>query len=146
VKNRNSDYSTQPQFFSDAHLTFTNPLEQNQIGFGDYLIIDKAWSESGGPAFVIALHITYIESNNFNMYVKHNLSISSPGNQSDPAGKFQEALHSMLQFANQTPSLDQSTLGFKEYIRIYNNKHYPGLGIPKKLSMMHHIETINNYL
>ena len=80
------------------------------------------------------------------MYVKHSLSTSNPNDQSDPAGKFKEALKAMLAFANQTPSLDQNTLGFQEYIKINNNKTYHGLGIPKKLSMMHHIETINNYL
>ena len=146
AKARNADYSSIPQFFSDAHLTYKTPLTQNQIGFGDYLTVDDTWSTSGGPAFVIALHITYIENSNNNMYVKHSLSTSNPNDQSDPAGKFKEALKAMLAFANQTPSLDQNTLGFQEYIKINNNKTYHGLGIPKKLSMMHHIETINNYL
>lgn len=146
AEKRNADYSTQPQFFSDAHLTYTTPLVQNQIGFGDYLTIDDTWSTTGGPAFVIAVHITHIESSNSNMYVKHSISTSNPDDQSNPAGKFQEALNTMIQFANQTPSLDQNTLGFQEYINIYNRKSYHALGVPKKLSMMHHIETINNYL
>lgn len=146
AQKRNADYSMQPQFFSDAHLTYKTPLVQHQIGFGDCLTIDNIWSTSGGPAFVIAVHITYIDNSNLNMYVKHSLSMSNPNDQSNPAGKFQEALNAMIQFANQTPSLDQNTLGFQQYIDIHNNNHYPGLGIPKKLSMMHHIETINNYL
>ncbi|UKA24789.1 sce7725 family protein [Photobacterium damselae subsp. damselae] len=143
---RNADYSRAPQFFSDAHETYTAPLIQHQIGFGDFLTIDDAWSTSGGPAFVIALHITYIEQLNSNMYVKHSLSTKSPNDQSDPAGKFKEALQEMINFANITPSLDQNTLGFQEYINIHTNGTYHGLGVPKKLSMMHHIETINNYL
>ena len=146
AKNRNADYSIQPQFFSDAHLTYQTLSIQGQVGFGDCLTIDNTWSTSGGPAFVIALHITYIDNSNLNMYVKHSLSTSNPNDQSNPAGKFREALDAMIQFANQTPSLNQNTLGFQEYINIYNTNHYPGLGIPKKLSMMHHIETINNYL
>ncbi|MFA0487225.1 MULTISPECIES: sce7725 family protein [Vibrio] len=146
AKKRNADYNTTPQFFSDAHLTYKTPLVQHQIGFGDYLTIDDAWSTSGGPAFVIALHVTYIDGNSQNMYVKHSLSTSNPNDQSDPAGKFKEALQAMIQFANQTPSLDQNTLGFQQYITIFNNKTYHGLGVPKKLSMMHHIETICNYL
>lgn len=141
---RNADYSRIPQFFSDAHVTYTTPLIQYQIGFGDFLTIDDAWSTSGGPAFVIALHITYITQTNSSMYVKHSLSTKSPNDQSDPAGKFKEALQEMINFANVTPSLDQNTLGFQEYINIHNNGTYHGLGVPKKLSMMHHIETINN--
>ncbi|EPJ3740254.1 sce7725 family protein [Proteus mirabilis] len=141
---RNADYSRTPQFFSDAHSTYINPLIQHQIGFGDFLTIDDVWSTTGGPAFVIALHITYITQSNSSMYVKHSLSTKSPNDQSDPAGKFKEALQEMINFANVTPTLDQNTLGFQEYINIHNNGTYHGLGVPKKLSMMHHIETINN--
>ena len=145
-KSRNADYSRTPQFFSDAHNTFMTPLITNQIGFGDFLTIDDAWSTGGGPAFVVALHITYIDSGNKNMYVKHSLSTKNPNDQSDPAGKFQEALQEMITFANTTPSLNQNTLGFQEYLNIHARKKYHGLGVPKKLSMMHHIETINNYI
>jgi hypothetical protein len=145
-KQRNADYSRSPQFFSDAHITHSQPLIQHQIGFGDFLTIDNTWSTSGGPAFVIALHITYIDESNYNMYVKHSLSIKNPNDQSDPAGKFKEALLEMISFANSTPSIDQNTLGFQEYLSIQQSGKYPGLGVPKKLSMMHHIETINNYL
>lgn len=145
-KPRNADYSRAPQFFSDAHVSYVTPMIQHQIGFGDFLTIDDAWSTSGGPAFVIALHITYIEQSNSNMYVKHSLSTKNPNDQSDPAGKFKEALQEMIDFANATPSLDQNTLGFQEYIKIHVNGTYHALGVPKKLSMMHHIETINNCL
>lgn len=147
AKPRNADYSALPQFFSDAHLTYHKPLVKNQIGFGDYLTIDDTWSTSGGPAYVVALHITYIDkSNNGNMYVKHCLSISNPNDQSDPAGKFKEALKELINFAGMTSDLDKSTLGYQQYVIINNNRSYHGLGIPKKLSMMHHIETINNFL
>ncbi|REG79368.1 sce7725 family protein [Marinomonas pollencensis] len=145
-KKRNADYSRTPQFFSDAHLTFKQPLIQHQIGFGDFLTIDNVWSTSGGPAFVIAIHITFIDNSNKNMYVKHSLSIKNPNDQSDPAGKFKEALQEMIDFANAKPSIDQNTLGFQEYINIHQNRSYPGLAVPKKLSMMHHIETIANFL
>ncbi|PXA72936.1 sce7725 family protein [Vibrio sp. 11986-1-5] len=146
AKPRNADYSRTPQFFSDAHVTYKKPLIQNQIGFGDFLTIDDSWSTSGGPAFVIALHITYIDESNSNMYVKHCLSTKNPNDQSDPAGKFKEALKELIDFANMTPSLNQNTLGFQEYLKIHKNGTYHGLGVPKKLSMMHHIETLNDYL
>lgn len=146
AKDKNANYNSIPQFFSDAHKTYNVPLVQNQIGFGDYLIIDNVWSTSGGPAYVVALHITYIENSNANMYVKHSLSTTNPSSQSDIAGKFREALNEMIYFANQTPSLNQNTLGFQEYIDIHNRKSFHALGIPKKLSIMHHLETISNYL
>lgn len=146
AKVRNADYSRTPQFFSDAHVTYKKPLIKGQVGFGDFLTIDDTWSTSGGPAFVIALHITYIDESNDKMYVKHSLSTKNPNDQSDPAGKFKEALKELIDFANVTPSLDQNTLGFQEYLKIHKVGTYHGLGVPKKLSMMHHIETLNNYL
>lgn len=147
AKTRNADYSRAPQFFSDAHLSYKTPLINGQIGFGDFLTIDDTWSDTGGgPAFVIALHLTYIHTTNNNMYIKHSLSTKSPNDQSDPAGKFKEALQEMISFANATPSVNQNTLGFQEYIKINNQGTYHGLGVPKKLSMMHHIETLNNFL
>ena len=146
AKERNADYSRTPEFFSDSHITYKKPLIQNQIGFGDFLTVDERWSRSGGPAFVIALHITYIDNSNQNMYIKHSLSTKNPNDQSDPAGKFKEALKEMIDFAKITPGFDKNTIGFQEYINIYTNGTYHGLGVPKKLSMMHHIETLSNYL
>ncbi|MBP2699927.1 sce7725 family protein [Photobacterium lucens] len=146
AKSRNADYSNTPQFFSDAHLTFTKPLVEHQVGFGDYLTIDETWTTGGGPAFVIALHITYIDNDTTHMYVKHSVSISNPGDQSNPAGKFREALEELIKFSHITPSLNKNTLGFQEYVIIHQNGNYPGLGVPKKLSMMHHIETISDFL
>jgi hypothetical protein len=82
------------------------------------------------------------------MYVKHSLSTSDSDRQINPAGKFREALTELISFARQTPSIDQNTLGFQGFLACYNDPSnpFPGFGIPKKLSMMHHMETLSNYL
>lgn len=144
-QSRNADYPTHPYIFSDAHLTYTN--NPNMIGFGDYQIVGESFSESGGPARAVALHITYIDaaSNNL-MLIKHCVSVSNNGTTTGTAAKFLEALNDLINFANATPSVDQSTLGFKAFLSLYNRQHYPNLGPAKENSIMHHIETINNYL
>ncbi|PTB33066.1 sce7725 family protein [Photobacterium phosphoreum] len=146
AQRRNADYSEIPQFFSDAHLTFRSNLIANQIGFGDYATIDDIWSTSGGPAYVVALHLTYLNNSNNYLYVKHSKSTSNSNRVTDPAGKFVEALRSLIEFSNQTVDIDKNTLGYQGYVSIYNEQRFPGLGIPKKLSAMHHLETISNYL
>ena len=80
------------------------------------------------------------------MYVKHCISVTGTDNQSNPGGKFLEALHLLVTFANNTPSVNQNTLGFQGFLNLYQRKHFPGLGIPKKLSMMHHLETLSDLL
>ncbi len=142
-KKRNADYPIAPAFFSDAHLTYNNGMRPNQIGFGDFLTIDERWSESGGPAYVVAIHSTYIDNN---MYVKHCISVTGSNNQYDPGGKFLEALQLLITFANNTPSLNQNTLGFQGFKDLHQQRHYPGLGVSKKFSMMHHLETLSNFL
>ena len=45
--------------FSDLHVTFE---EEKMNGFGDFLIVGDDYSESGGPAYAVAIHLTFIES------------------------------------------------------------------------------------
>jgi Txe/YoeB family toxin of Txe-Axe toxin-antitoxin module len=41
---------------------------------------------------------------------------------------------------------DINTYGLNELIKHYRNETYPGLGTVKKLSIMHHIELMSQYL
>jgi hypothetical protein len=143
LKPRNADYPIAPVFFSDAHLTYNNGVLPNQIGFGDFLTMGEKWSEGGGPAYVVAVHISYIDNY---MYVKHCISVSGSDNQQDSGSKFLEALQFQVTFANNTISVDQNTLGFQGFLDLYKRKHFSGLGVSKKLSMMHHLETISEFL
>jgi hypothetical protein len=56
-KKRNADYDpVEP--FSDLHATFT---DEGMDGFGDFLIVGDEYYESGGPAYAIAIHLTFID-------------------------------------------------------------------------------------
>jgi len=60
----------------------------------------------------------------------------------DPAGKFEEALEKLME----SSLIDKNTFAYNELKRFYDNKAYSGLGVVKKLSIMHHIELIFRYL
>jgi hypothetical protein len=142
---RNADYPLPPYVYSDAHL-MVNQLP-NIIGFGDYQIIGEPFSESGGPARAVALHITYIEPNNRNlMHIKHCVSTTDSGTTSNTAIKFLEALDGLIAFANSTPAVDQTTLGFIKFRDLYSRRHYPNLGPAKEHSVIHHMESIIRFL
>ncbi|PKG40363.1 sce7725 family protein [Psychromonas sp. Urea-02u-13] len=143
-QSRNADYPTGQYHFSD---TINTHIQQpNTIGFGDYQMVGEPYSEKGGPARAVAIHITFIDSPSNSITIKHCVSTSNSGTTTYTAQKFLEALDQLILFANQNPQLDQSTTGFQEFVDLHARRHFPNLGPVKENSMMHHIETITNYL
>ena len=56
-RRRNRDYEpVEP--FSDLHATFE---DEGMDGFGDFLIVGDDYSEGGGPAYAVAIHLTFID-------------------------------------------------------------------------------------
>jgi len=140
-KQKNSAY--QPlEFFSDLHITYE---DEGMNGFGDYLTVGDEYSEGGGPAYAIAIHLTFFDPDQDNgMYVYHFVSdrIDTP---TDPAGKFSEALKKLVQKLDAPNSKILKTKAALEFKDIYESGHFPGLGYVKKLSMQHHIETMADF-
>lgn len=136
---RNSDYQNLPdEFFSDAHLLFS---QHDFIGFSDYSIIGEEYSEAGFAPYAVAIHIVYFDEHS-NLRVKHFVSADND-DISDPANKFYQALAQLIAWA-QTQKI--TTVGLSEFERIFNEQSYPGLGVVKKLSIMHHLELMSQYL
>ncbi len=137
---KNSNYPPS-EHFSDLHLTYS---DEGVDGFGDYLMVGDDYSESGGPAYAVAIHVTYLDPEN-DMFIYHFISdrTDSP---TDPGGKFLEALAKMIKELKKPNSPIFKSKACMEYMKLYNEKHYPGLGYVKKLSMQHHIELIAHFL
>jgi hypothetical protein len=138
---RNRDYERfEP--FSDLHATF---LDEGMDGFGDFLMVGDDFSESGGPVYTVAIHLTFIDPDQDNsMYIYHFKS-KSQDTPKDPAGKFGEALTEMIKTLNRPDSKVLETDAVKEFRTLHEQGHFPGLGYVKKLSMSHHIETMADY-
>ncbi len=129
------------EHFSELHITFP---DEGMNGFGDFLIVGEDYSESGGPAWAIAIHLTYLAQDE-NMFIYHFISdqTDSPTN---PGGKFLEALKKMVDEGSKPDTDIYKSRAYLKYIDLFNKQHYPGLGFAKKLSMQHHIELIAHFL
>lgn len=141
-KRKNREYPPVEKF-SDLHLTYS---EEGAAGFGDFLIVGDEFSESGGPAYAVAIHLTFIDATkDEEMYIYHFVSDRSD-TPTDPAGKFAEALEKLVREVRRRGSQIMKTEAVKEFLDLYERKHFPGLGYVKKLSMKHHLETLAIYL
>ena len=128
--------------FSDLHVTFE---ELGMDGFGDFLIVGADYSDGGGPAYSVAIHLTCIDpSKDDAMFIHHFKSIryETP---TDPAGKFAEALDNLAAEVNSEGTNILRTNAVQEFLSLRDSGHFPGLGYAKKLSMNHHIETLAAY-
>lgn len=135
---RGKDYPDN-EAFSELHLTYS---EMDLQGFGDFLIAGNEYSETGGPAYTVAIHLTYLDEDDLmNIYHFKSDRTDTP---TDPAGKFSEALHKLIQKADEDERIYQGK-AYEKYKKFYDEGHYPGLGFVKKLSMQHHIETLANF-
>jgi hypothetical protein len=142
VVRRNRDHPD-VELFSDLHITYP---DEGTDGFGDFLTVGDEFYETGGPAYAIAIHITFIDPENDGaMYIYHFKS-ERQDSPVDPAGKFAEALKAMIKKLDEPGSKVFETEAIKEFRLLHAKRHYPGLGSVKKLSMQHHIETLADYL
>jgi hypothetical protein len=143
-RRKNADYAkNSPEKFSELHITYG---DLGMVGFGDFLVVGDVYSEGGGPAYAVAIHLTYIDPDNDGvMYIYHFVSTTND-TPTDPAGKFAQALKKLIDKLDAGDSKLLETSAIKEFRDLYSKKHFPGLGYVKKLSMKHHIETLADYL
>jgi hypothetical protein len=139
---RNADYPAMEEF-SDLHVTYG---DLGMTGFGDFLIVGDVYSEGGGPAYAVAIHLTFIDPDKDDvMYIYHFVS-DTKDTPTDPAGKFAQALAKLIAKLDSGTSHILETDAIKEFREFQAKGHFPGLGYVKKLSMKHHIETLADYL
>jgi DNA repair photolyase len=137
---KNSDYPPS-EHFSDLHITYE---EEEMDGFGDFLIVGDEYSDTGGPAYAVAIHLTYLDDEK-NMFIYHFLS-NQNDSPIDPGGKFLEALAKLIRELTKPNSSIFMSEACKEYQSLFAKQHFPGLGHVKKLSMQHHVELIAKFL
>jgi hypothetical protein len=140
-RRRNRDYPlVEP--FSDLHVTFR---DEGMDGFGDFLIVGDEYAETGGPAYAVAIHLTFIDpTKDSAMFIYHFVS-ERQDTPTDPAGKFAEALGAMMRKLAEPDHHIFESSAVAEFRDLHARGHFPGLGYLKKLSMKHHIETLNAY-
>lgn len=141
-RRRNADQPT-VELFSDLHVTYD---EEDMDGFGDFLIVGDEYTEGGGPAYAVAIHLTFIDPDEDEvMYIYHFVS-TTKDTPTDPAGKFAQALEKLIKKLDDGTSNLFESSAIKEFRDLHKKGHFPGLGYVKKLSMNHHIETLADFL
>ena len=143
-RTRNAEYSHEPTAFSDLHLTYRTDFKMT--GFGDFLTVGSEYAESGGPAYAIALHLSYIDPSRQNEMFVHHFVSDRQESPADPAGKFLEALQKLATEVERQDGPITRTSAVEEFLSLYKERRYPGLGYVKKLSMQHHVETLEAFL
>lgn len=130
------------EFFSDLHATFK---DEGMSGFGDFLIVGDNYSDSGGPAYTVAIHLTFIDYDKDDEMHIHHFKSDRQDTPTNPAGKFAEALAKLVQTLNSNTNKIFESRAIGEFRQLHARGHFPGLGYVKKLSMNHHIETLAHY-
>lgn len=137
----NREYpKTEP--FSELHVTYQ---EEGMRGFGDYLIVGDEYLESGGPAYAVAIHLTYIDHQQADQMFIHHFVSNKVDTPKDPAGKFKEALDKLARECERPETQVLKTAAVVEFLDLHKQKHFPGLGYIKKLSMLHHVQTLADF-
>lgn len=137
---RNVDYQNNTdEFFSDWHREYS---EEGYRGFSDYSIVGSEYSESGFAPKAVAIHIVYLSSED-DLRVHHFVSENNIDS-NDTAGKFGEAVAKIKQWC--TEHKIQETRGLKAFYDYCDTGRYPGLGVVKKCSIMHHLELMSKRL
>lgn len=141
-RRRNRDHPD-VEFFSDLHVTYP---DDGMVGFGDFLTVGDDYIEGGGPAYAIAIHLTFIDPDQDNAMFIYHFKSTRMDTPADPAGKFAEALEKLVNVVDAPGSKIHLTDAIREFKELHRKGHFPGLGYVKKLSMQHHIETMAGYL
>lgn len=141
-RQKNADYP-ELESFSDIHLTYD---DDGFNGFGDFLIVGDQYSESGGPAYAVAIHVTFIDPEKDDVMYVHHFVSDTKDTPTDVAGKFGEALQKLINTLDSSQNKIKETSAITEFRELHKKQHFPGLGYVKKLSMKHHIETIADYM
>lgn len=153
---RNVDYRDHLEdFLTEEHL---HSINEGHVGFSDYSIVGPRYSTKGFMPQVVALHLPYFklesiddQQNGEQIWIRHFTSEDFDENgrrfsDRDVAGKFGSALKNMIDWVDRSNDDRLDTTGLSEYRNLLQNERYPGLGVAKKLSIMHHIEMINSFL
>lgn len=139
-QSKNTEYINIPfEVFSSDYLYYD---DEGCLAFSDYQAIGKDYSEGGGAAYAVAIHLTFKDVDKEDIQIGHFVSDSNDGPE-NPALKFFEALEKLIDFAEKK-NID--SLGIRKFREYHYNQGYPGLGVVKKLSIMHHIELVQSLI
>lgn len=137
---KNADYlHVNSEFFSNDYMYYAGEGFQ---AFADYLTIGADYVEGGMLPYAVSIHLTYKDKTSGEIWIKHFTSDSND-DYSDTPGKFGEALDKLIDFID---SEGLNTMACEQFRDYHSRGAFPGLGVVKKLSIMHHIQLIQDLI
>lgn len=128
------------EFFSDAHLYFAT---DGFVGFSDYGISGAQYVEKGYPQKRLSFHVVYLDYFG-SLRIKHFASTSNDDFQHLPE-KFLEAGEQFMAWVDRYQEATYISPFLKELYQLVEQKHFPGMGVLKKLTMAHQLATMSFY-
>lgn len=126
---------SEPSLFTDDNVYFAT---DQFAGFADYLTIGGGWSEGGSSPRAVVIHLTYQDATDRSIWIRHFCSQSN-SDTADTAGKFGEAVRSLVEWADANKLSNPALESFRRYA---TQEAYPGLGMIKKLSIQNHLYVV----
>lgn len=138
---RNADYRDEPdEFFTDDHHFYS---DDGYVGFSDYSIVGSAYSEGGFRPRAVALHVMY-KHHDGSLFVHH--AVSNDLDFSDAAQLYYSALENLFSWVDSLECEVTSTYGLQCLRDSLDEGTFPGLGMAKRWTIMHHLELISNLM
>ena len=136
---RNSNFlSIECHRFSEEHKYY---LEDNYNGFSDYTVLSSNFIEGGSTPRAVVIHFTYMNDQG-QIWIRHFTS-NSNDTIADVQGKFGEAAMKAVEYCRAQQLQNSAIAELEEY---FDEGHYPGLGMVKKISIKNHLIVVANYL
>ncbi len=136
---RNSDFlNIEGHRFSEEHLYFE---DEGYRGFSDYTVLPSEFSDGGSTPRAVVIHLTYLNGQN-QIWIRHFTSDSNDSI-ANVQGKFAEAAGKAVAYCRENQLTNSAILELESY---FDNEHYPGLGMVKKISIKNHLLIVGEYL
>ncbi len=136
---RNSNFlQIESHRFSEEHKYYS---DDNYNGFSDYTVISSAFIEGGSTPRAVVIHFTYINEQD-QIWIRHFTS-NSNDSIADVQGKFGEAAQKAVAYCRENNFKNSAITELENY---YDEAHYPGLGMVKKISIKNHLIVVGDYL
>ncbi|MFD1670480.1 sce7725 family protein [Agrilactobacillus yilanensis] len=131
----------------DELFTWQHALGQlvpKAIGFSDYSIMGRYYSEYGKPQTTQGLQLIYPDASGA-LRIHHFISFDD-GKMGHQKEKFLDLLQQLRHFVAQQPQNNWLTPALKQLLYLHELDKNPGFGTVKKLLLTHHFELLDQIL
>jgi len=125
------------ELFSIDHLSYK---QRGFFGFSDFSIDSRIYYEKSFPSNLLSLHLLYFSKEQLRIH--HFLSTEEPATQKE---KFLELMQEVYAW-QKVLSQENLTKGLALLLDYAKQKKFPGMGVMRKASVMHHMELMSRYL